>query len=270
MDKKFKIKESQLQVFAYVLLLPAFFLVFSLVYNPFDIQGFYTFGKHTTGYHLVLLSCIILGVLLITRNIFALLQKKAAVNWTHYILWCFGEVVLVSAFLSLYTMLFKGIKGEYFSVFATCGKFVSLSLCYPYGFIICLKVIRLKDEELEKRDKEDDQSLVKFYDEHKRLKMSIAPSSILYVQSEFNYVKIYYLDAGKVKEFLLRASMKSLEAVENRRCLMRCQRSYFVNPEHVTVLRKDKEGFIFAEMNIPGVPPVPVSKPYFEALSAAL
>ncbi len=270
MDNKFKIKESQLQVFAYALIVPAFFLVFSLAYNPFDIHGFYTFGTHTIGTHLVLMTAIMIAVLLITRNIFVAIQKKTVVTWTHYILWCLSELVLMTAFVSLYTMLSKGIRGEYFSVFADCGKFVIFSLCYPYGFLICLKTIRLKDEELSRREKEDDRSLVKFYDEHKRLKLSIAPSSILYVQSEFNYVKIIYLDGVKVKEFLLRASMKSIEEMGNRRCLARCQRSYFVNPEHVSVLRKDKEGFIFAEMNIPGVPPVPVSKPYFEALSALL
>ena len=110
---------------------------------------------------------------------------------------------------------------------------------------------------------------MRFFDEHKRLKLSIASSSILYVRSESNYVKIIYLDSGKVRDYMLRASMKSLEAIGSK-ALVRCQKSYFVNPEHITVLRKDSEGFIFAEMNIEGAPPVPVSKKNYDNLAALL
>ena len=52
--------------------------------------------------------------------------------------------------------------------------------------------------------------------------------------------------------------------------IIRCQRSYFVNPRHVTVLRRDKEGFIQAELDVNNSKPVPVSPKYYEQLSKML
>ena len=94
-------------------------------------------------------------------------------------------------------------------------------------------VPKTKNEEIAEMEAPKDNSLVRFYDEHKRLKLTIAPSSILYVKSELNYVVVYYLDAGKVKNYQIRCSMKSIEDSADKHFLCRCQRSYFVNPEHV-------------------------------------
>ena len=52
--------------------------------------------------------------------------------------------------------------------------------------------------------------------------------------------------------------------------IIRCQRSYFVNPRHVTVLRRDKEGMIQAELDTTPGRQVPVSPKYYEQLSKML
>lgn len=253
----------------YPVLLTLFFLGSTLLYNPFDIKGYYSFGSFSSGFHLVMLSSIILVCSLLTRTALHFLLQVRTLKKMQYELWCVCEMALMSAMTGLYTVLFKDATEGYFEVLPFCFKFIFLTLCYPYVFLILMEKLNARDEELEGKSAPADNSLVRFYDEHKRLKLSIAPSSILYVSSEYNYVRIHYMDAGKVKEYMLRASMKSLEAIGSR-SLVRCQRSYFVNPEHVTVLRKDTEGFIYAEMNIPDVPAVPVSKQYYEALANML
>lgn len=272
MASEFKMKSGFLPHLAYALILPTFFLGSSLLYDPFGIKEYYTFGTFSYGFHLVMLSCIILVCALLTRTILYILLEKRDILWWHYGAWCIGEAAVMSAFAALYTILFKGSADGYFAVLPDCMKFIILTLCYPYAFLIFVRILRLKNEELQhEKEKKvpEDNSLVRFLDEHKRLKLSISPSSILYVRSEFNYVDIFYLDGEKVKNYMLRASMKSLEAIGSK-ALVRCQRSYFVNPEHISVLRKDPEGFIFAEINIPGVPAVPVSKQYYDSLSALL
>lgn len=269
MSSEFKMTGGFLPHLVYILTLPSFFLGSSLLYNPFGIKEYYTFGSFSFGFHLVMLSCIILLCAAIMRTALFILLRKQDILWWHYGMWCFSEMTVMSAFAALYTILFKGAEGGYFAILPVCMEFIFLSLCYPYIFLIFVRIIRLKNEEIERKNTSNDNSLVRFLDEHKRLKLSIAPSSILYVSSEFNYVKIFYLDGEKVKHFMLRASMKSLEAMGNK-ALVRCQRSYFVNPAHVSVLRKDSEGFIFAEMNVPGLPAVPVSKQYYDVLAALL
>lgn len=262
-------KGGFLPQFVYPLILPSFFLGSALLYNPFGIREYFSFGSFSYGFHLVMLSCIILVCSLITRLLLYILLEHHDIKWWHYGVWCLSEMALISAFTALYTVLFKATPGGYFAVLPDCIKFTFLILCYPYTFLIFIRIVRIKNEKLEEKTAPVDNSLVRFLDEHKRLKLSIAPSSILYVSSEFNYVKIFYLDGGKVRDYMLRASMKSLEAIGSK-ALVRCQRSYFVNPEHVAVLRKDSEGSIFAEMNIEGVPAVPVSKQYYDTLSSLL
>jgi len=269
MTSDFKMREGFLPHLAYSAILPSFFLGSTLLYNPFDIAGYYTFGEFRFSFHLLMISCIILSCSLLTRILLFFFLERHDIKWWHYGIWCTGEVMVMSAFSALYTILFKGSDGGYFSVLADCIKFLFLTLAYPYAYLVFVRVVKIKDQELIRKDTPADNSLIRFYDEHKRLKLSIAPSSILFVSADSNYVTIHYLEGKKVKDYMLRTSMRSLENIHGR-SLVRCQRSYFVNPEHITVLRKDSEGFIFAELNISGIPAVPVSKQYYEALSALL
>ena len=253
----------------YMTVLPAFFIAFTLLYNPFGILQDYSFGSLDYGFHIMMLTCIILVTLIVTRIVFYFMEKKYEFKWWQYVLWCAGEAFIASCFIALYTQLFKKSGGGYFPVLATSMKYVFLTLVYPYVFLVMQQIISNKDQDILAKDSSDN-SLVKFYDEHKRLKLTIAPSSILFVNAESNYIKIHYIDNGKIKEFLLRNSMKSVEASTAGHGLVRCHRSYFVNPDHVKVLRKDKEGVIYAEMDTEGISGVPVSKQYYGIVSDLL
>lgn len=253
----------------YILVLPFFFFVFCMLYDPFRIQDYYSFGPFSPGVHLLLLSCILLVWLILSRTVFHFLYREFSLQWWQYALWCLGEVLVVSAFMALYTTLMRH-EQNYFSVLALCLKFAGLTLVFPYLYLVMQQIIANKEEDLRNKDLIPDKNLVRFYDEHKRLKLTIAPSSVLYVKSEFNYLKIHYLSAGHVKEYTLRGSMKSLAESAPAQVLVRCQRSYFVNPAHVKVLWKDKEGFIFADLDVPDLPSIPVSKQYYDTITALL
>ena len=63
--------------------------------------------------------------------------------------------------------------------------------------------------------------------------------------------------------------MKALESLCEGKGLVRCHRSYIINPSHVKALSKGKEGLIEAEMDIE-CPPIPVSKRMYDDLSSLL
>ena len=116
----------------------------------------------------------------------------------------------------------------------------------------------------------DDKTLIRFYDNQKRLKLVLASSSVLYIEAEENYVHIVHLDNGQVKDFTLRSSMVALEDVLAKHGLVRCHRSFFVNPIHVDLVRKDEIGYALAVLNREGLKSVPVSRRYYESLTAIL
>lgn len=256
--------------FVYMTVMPIFFFAYSLIYNPFDIIQYYTDAPLSSGFSIIMVACIILVVLGVSRSILAILVKRMDLNIWHYLVLCVGELFVISAFTALYSLLMTHSPDGYFDVLADSIKFIYLILIHPYILIMLVRTIMIKNQEIEMLKTPKENGLIKFYDEHKRLKITIDALSILYIKSDFNYVIIHYMESGKSKEYQLRCSMKSIEAIADDKYLIRCHRSYFVNPQHISVLRKDKEGFIFAELNIPDLPPVPVSKSYYQALSVLL
>ena len=136
---------------------------------------------------------------------------------------------------------------------------------YPYLFFGVLIALIRPDK---MQEAEDD--LVRFADNTGRLKLVIANDVILYILAQENYVSIHYMEGEKEKEYSLRQSMRGIEELMSKHGIVRCQRSYFVNPRHVTVLRKDKEGMIQAELDVNGSRPVPVSPKYYEDLNKML
>lgn len=252
----------------YVLLVPSFFISFCFLYDPFGIQDFYMVGGKSFPFHFLMLTCIILAVLSLTRLIFVALYKYIPFRRWHYGIWCFGELLVCAFFMALYTALFYGSRMPYFLALSHCLKFSYLIMVYPYVFLILVRLtINLGQDQAAKVP---DESLVKFYDEHKRLKLTIDPSAILYVSAESNYVKIHYMENDRAKEFMLRNSMRSLETIATRHGLVRCHRSYYVNPRHIKVLRRAKEGQIQAEFLQEGLSPIPVSRQYYDSLSELL
>lgn len=270
MDNSFRLPRGFYFHLLHVLIMPAFFICFSSIYDPFSIREFYQLGGKSFFFHFLMLSCIILAVLAIMRPILSVLVKVAPFRRWHYLLWCFGEVVVISFFTAMYTALFYGEALPYFMALPLCFKHASLILVYPYALLALAAEIGSRNAALQLRDSPQEASLVKFYDEYKRLKLSIDPSAILYINAEANYVKIHYLENERVREFLLRNSMKSLETLADRHGLVRCHRSYYVNPRHIKVLSRNKEGVIIAEMIEDSLMRIPVSKQYYAHLSELL
>jgi hypothetical protein len=256
----------------YAVLLPLFFFVFCFVYTPFSFDEFYDVGGKSWTFHLLMLSCIMVGTIALTRLVFAVLYRYVGFKWWHYVVWCLGETLVVSFFFALYTSLFYVRNGgmPYFTALPVCFKIVSLTLVYPYVLCILLRVITNKTRDLQHAGEPQDNSLVKFCDEHGRLKLTIAPAAILFVSADSNYINIHYLENDKVKVYQLRNSMKSLEADAAKHGLVRCHKSYYVNPRHIKVLSKSKNGIIYTEFTREGVDPVPVSKQYYDSLAKIL
>lgn len=255
---------------AEVLILPAFFVLFSLLYDPFHILEYYSFGSFSFGFHITMLACIILLLLIPMRIIWFLLNEKNDYRVVHQILWNVAEVFVIACFMALYTQLFMKNEGGWFQSLAHCLKYSYLILCYPVTLILLSKLVSGYRKSLSKSADHNVDSLVKLYDEHKRLKLTIAPANILYVNSESNYVSIHYIESHKVKEYLLRCSMKSIDETLSGYGMIRCHRSYLVNPRHVSILAKDTDGFTYATLDTAGIPKVPVSKQYCDSLAALL
>lgn len=278
MERKPKKLLHILPLVASIVFMPAFFVAFCLLYDPFDILEYYSFGSFSYSFHLSMLCCIMLLIFIPTKLLLRRMTRTYAFHMSQYVLWCTAELFVCACFMALYTQLFLNYEDGWFQSLAVCLKYSFLILSYPAAFTALAWLLterrRIEEKEQEaakaRETRNSDVGLVRLYDEHRRLKLTISPSSILYARSDSNYVSIFYTDTGRAKEYVLRSSMKSVEESLARFGIARCHRSFLVNPKHVSMLGKGDDGFTYATIDFPGTPKIPVSRQYCDSLSALL
>lgn len=247
----------------HILAVPAFYLGFILIYESQWMLRFLDTGM---GYviNTVILACILIAVMIVSRIPMTVFRDRMRLSWWQYAIWSFAEVMVFSCFAALYMALIYGTYG-YFPALGQCLILSFAVLPVPYIVVALLFALIRPDEE-----GEAEEDLVRFTDTTGRLKLVIAHDVLLYIEAQENYVSIHYLEGEQLKEYTLRQSMRGIEELMERHGIIRCQRSYFVNPRHVTVLRRDKEGYIQAELDVANGKSVPVSPKYYEHLSQLL
>ena len=251
---------------AYLFGLSGFFIGFIFLYRPVQIVEFFDMGRGIMAFNTTMLFCILFGVLLISRLLLYVLRRLFVPTWLSYTLWIFGEVLVASLFMALYvTLMYRG-EYPYFDVVGLCMFINLIVLSLPY-VIISLSVVA---SEANYVNEPSEGGLIRFHDNTQKLKLVVAADAVMYVKAEENYVRIKYLENETVKDYVLRNTMKSLEPTLQKYGLVRCQRSFFVNPLHVKVLRKDKQGVVVAELNINGADAIPVSPKYYDSLEKML
>lgn len=250
------------------LIVPLFVLIFTIYYRPSGVYEVLQMEEYSFAFNASILFCIVLVSISITRGWLYLIGKYRDITQTAYLLWCIGEILTASLFVSLYIVLmdkevlpFFEIAGSSFiTMFATC--------IYPYGFMwLGLELYSRNNEESEPAD---ENSLIRFYDEYRKLRFVIASEAIMFIRSEDNYVQIHYLDKDKTKKFILRSSMRALEDSLSKHGLVRCHRSYFINPSFIRIVHRDTSGIIVADLNQEGYDGIPISRKYQDIITKLL
>ena len=249
--------------------IPAFTFCFILLYRPFELAVLLDMNNERYAFNLTMLVCIILVIMLASRLSLYGLRDKLRLTWGWYLFWCLLEIVVISNFMTLYCWLIFRHNYLYFEVLLTTVGYTAAIMFLPY---IIFTLMLMTSAQIKDKAAANDQenNRVRFYDEKQNLKFVVAASAILYIEAEENYVRIHYTDAGKMKNYLLRNSMKSIEELCQYNGLVRCHRSFYINSSHIKVLRKDKEGIIFAELDTDEAKKIPVTKRYYEQLATLL
>ena len=249
----------------HMIVLPVFFFTFMLVYQPFDSVDF--LGHEWFGVHLTIISCITLLSVILMRLLYYFLPLS--LSYALYTSWCITEIIFTSFFAALYLWLVLDKPMQYFEVLAISFQYISLSLVVPYLILaLSLRIYEYNDKS--SGDAESSSQRMRFYDEKHNLKIVLDSQSVLYVEADVNYVNIYYSENDKIRTYTLRNSMKAIEELCYDHGLVRCQRSFYINPRHIKVLRKEKDGIVYAELDAKDVRHIPVTKKYYDKLTEML
>ena len=250
------------------LVIPLFSFVFCLYYRPIVMYDFLSMANATFSFNVTILLCILFVTFSMTRwGLFAI-GKARNLSGIAYLLWCVGEIMVSALFCALYLVLISHTDRIFFEISGIAFMNILSTAIYPLGFIWLCFDRHLRNQDTDKPV--DESSLIRFYDEYKKLRLVIANEAVIFIKSEENYVQIHYLDKDKTKKFVLRSSMRALEDILSKKGLVRCHRSYFINPAYIKIVHRDESGQIVAELNQNGFDSIPISRKYQDEITKLL
>lgn len=257
-----------------------FSIIFMLIYGPYSSTSWLTLlvdQSQGTGWvnrfysvmASVLFYLVAIAFLGLSKVVLYYVGKKVQLYNGHLVSWIGGEVVLISLIYTVFTVLLNLADPNLFlPIWGRAVLVLSFIIVVPY--IICLQhatnrhqsqlLDRLGMNMVNDKMKDADSKLINLVDSTGKLKMSINVDSLYYVESQDNYVKIYYDSDGKLCNYMLRSTTKSIEAKFGE-WLVRCHRGYLVNKNKIRIFRNDRDGMYICLMH-DNIRQIPVSKSY--------
>lgn len=258
-----------------VLFVLTFSFVFMAVYTPFSYTAWFSL---TDMRHLMLTAIFYVGALLMlwaSKHLMYRVQNRVRFTFAKYIAWLLAEVVAISLFYTLFTSVFiLPFDKPSWIILLKAVWCVLMIMAIPYTIQTLYAAYKAKTEELQMLQYEmslgSEQavtypSLINLYDYNGTLKLTINADSLYYMESQDNYVKIFYINNGKLLSYMLRCRTKAIEENLAGTSMVRCHRSYMVNVMKINNIRKKgKARYVILDNG--DIKPIPVSKSYFKNL----
>lgn len=257
----------------FVLIFSFFFMA---IYTPFSNTSW--IGVDTWR-HLGMSVAFYIGALLFlytSKFLMILVQRRRNIHLWVYVLWVFSEILILSLFYTIFTIaIVKDTPNSpMIMVFSKALGCMILIMAIPYTIMTLYAAYKAKTEELEllqyqlnlaTNNQVAFPSLINLHDYNGVLKLTISADSLYYMESQDNYVKIYYENQGKLLSYMLRCRTKAVEENLAETNMVRCHRSFMVNIIKINHIKKDGKSRYIVLSN-PDIKPVPVSKSYFKNL----
>ena len=263
------------QLIATVTFAVLFAIVFLNIYIPFSDTAWFRLGDSVFFLFTAGFVAISICILIASRILMYHSKKWFKMTYLEYVLWCFAEVVLICIFYTFVTVDVQKPAGmPPLQIFGKAFLYGVICLIIPYtiaGMYFAIvdknRTIRLMSSKGFASDQEPFhgvESQITLFDNSGSLKLSIKSSSLYYIESDDNYIKVWYTDSkGELKTYMLRCRLKTIEDSFKGTSLIRCHRKYIVNSDKVKVLRKESEGY-FLDLDNMDIPPIMVTKTYME------
>lgn len=216
-----------------------------------------------------------LMILYTSKYLMIFVQRRKNIYLWVYLLWAFSEILLISIFYTIFTIkVVNDIANPAYIVFFKGLGCMILILAIPYTIMTLYAAYKAKTEELQLLQYELSlatsnattyPSLINLYDYNGTLKLTISADSLYYMESQDNYVKIYYENQDKMLSYMLRCRTKAVEENLAGTNMVRCHRSFMVNIIKINHIKKSGKAR-YVVLNNADIKPIPVSKSYFKNL----
>ena len=217
--------------------------------------------------------------LIISRT--AMYRSKSIFEMTYlsYTLWCIAEIAVIAGIYTWITVGNDILDETNIILFSRAFLRGCIALGIPYlisGMYFSIndknKTIRLMSYENVVTDEVPvngtSMHKITLFDNSGALKLSLNLDSLYYIESDDNYIKVWYTDSkGELKQYMLRCRLKTVEESFKGSVLVRCNRKYIVNIEKVKILRKESDAYVL-DLDNEAIPSLPVTKTYTDIVLA--
>ena len=253
-----------------------FALVFLMLYIPFSDTAWFGLGGSVMFLLTVFYAAASILSLIVSRMLMYRSKRMFELTYAGYTVWCLMEIVFVSALYTYLTVEFIPVGGERnIEIFARAFQNGLIALGIPYliaGMYFAIidknNTIRLMSYDNVVTDEpiRPETQKITLFDNSGTLKMSLSPENLYYIESDDNYIKVWYSDSkGDLKQYMLRCRLKTVEESFKDSGLVRCHRKYIVNIKKVQVLRKESDGY-YLDLDNETIPPLSVTKTYADTV----
>ena len=263
----------------------ALFAVIALTVTVYyDSHSWFSVGPNATFGYTTAFILSAIAVLMLSKRLMYRSTRRFTLDWGSYLLWNLSEAAVIA-------LLYTGLTMHLISIglisipdlgfqATLLRSFIITVLLIGVPYIIAGLYYALRDRDNTIRllnygnivtDSEPsplDREKITLFGEDGTMKLSISLMNLFYIESDDNYIKVWYADAGGgVKQYMLRCRLKTVEESFSGSPLVRCHRKYIVNLLRVSVISREKDGY-YVKLDLSSVDPIPVSKTYEDQVLA--
>ena len=255
--------------------------LFITIYQPFNsrqwLPGMNEWEYFVSGTVVVLVA---MAIIAISRVGMCYYCKKHPLSYLKYGFWVACEILAMSLVYALGPVITtREGEARFLSYWGDAAIYTFFMLLIPYAIVMLALIMLHYREQLEaleaKKNGEDEEpanplpDMFNFYDEKNELKLSLRPETLFYIEAADNYVLIHYAGQGRMQHYMLRTTLRDIEEKFQDMGLKRTHRSYIVNFSRVKMLKRSNDGLTI-DFDITGLPNIPVSKTYMDAVMEQL
>lgn len=244
LNNNFSLLDKKGNRYLLILVVFIFSIMFLNVFEPFNIARWYSDSGFIQFLRLSSYGFITAVVFLFTqfplRRVFKIYEFKIK----SYLLWLATEIVLINL---VYIFLYGNPIGNFRNELGFSLQYTLMCIWLPYSFAILIVYFKNHREEIEllktNVNKPAEKRLIIFKDENGKIKFSVLAKDLLLLESTDNYVSVFYFLENKVQRKLLRNTLKNMEEMLKENSIVRCHRSFMVNPANIEFMQKESKRF---------------------------
>lgn len=225
-----------------------FFVLY--VYKAYDIQQNDSYSGHSHLFRSIVFGLATSFIFFINEFLLAQKVLKKPLQTLSYISWITWEIFTGT---NVTFLLFN-----YFWNWTELYWFAYFLLLFEYTCVVIFPIFIIN--KLYQKQSKAKSEILYFYSENGKNKISLQPDAFLYLKSEDNYIKVFYLSDNQVKNQLLRNSLKNIETTYSKSpYILRCHRGYIINPKKIIKTFENNRNF---QVEIAHHITLPVSQKY--------